>query len=287
MTTINFDKERNIEKDLRRYSWVIPVVSFATAGILFLGLYMCMKEFQLGFYWAIFPAGLMAHAFFIILVHDGAHRAITRTKADQLIMNLGASFMLLPFYGEPFRKYHLVHHANTNSEIDPLWNPLKRRLYNEKRWLYLICEFIPFIFKCVLLLSTEKNILSKKENIKQPTIRVPYLIFSFLISGILIWLWLPPIWFIIGTLFWLNTLSLIRHWCEHIGTEKNKESNTFWFPLGMGIGNHEAHHEFPHFSWLTMMIGLYHRKKDTNPFKTLYGILFNRAYLHYEEIKVK
>jgi len=282
-----FNLEIKIEKKLRAYPWIVPIACIVTAGLLFYGIYLCMLGFQQHYYWTIIPAGLMVHAFFIVTVHDGSHKAITRTKLDYLFMNLGASLMFLPFYGELFRKYHLIHHANTNSEIDPLWPDFKKSLYSKKRPLYILCELIPLAFTLILLLSGKKEYLKKSKRyvVKQPSVRIPYMVLSFLISVALAWWTSPPLAFIVGTLLSVNIFKLLRHWCEHMGTEKEKESNTYWFPLGMGIGNHEAHHKFPHFSWLTMMIGLYFRKTDTNPFKALYGILFIKSFSYYKKVR--
>ncbi|MBI2270366.1 MAG: fatty acid desaturase [Bacteroidetes bacterium] len=282
-----FNFEKQIEAELRKYKWIIPIATLFTAGLLLKGICICINGFRSAYYWTIIPAALMLHSFFIVVIHDGAHKAITRTKLDRFIMNIGAAFMLLPFYAEPFRKYHLFHHVNTNNDVDPLWPDFKKELYLKKRWLYILCELIPLIFTFILLLKGRKKNLGelKYHSSNQLSISIPFILFSTLISTAIIWYRLPPIGFILGTLFSVNIVKLLRHWCEHMGTKKNKESNTYWFPLGMGIGNHEAHHQYSHFSWITMMIGLYPRKKDTNPFKTLHGILFDKSFSHYNEIK--
>ena len=282
-----FNSERNIEQKLRKQKALIPLVTLLMAAALCSGIGLCMQGFKNGFYWTVIPAGILLHSFFIVVVHDGAHKAITRTKFDRLIMNLGAGLMLLPFYAEPFRKYHLIHHAHTNSEQDPLWPDFKKKLYLEKRWLYLLCELIPLGFTFVVLLSGKQKETASSQNkpVNQPAINVSYILLTSLVSIVVYLLVQPPLWFIAGTLLSVNSVKLLRHWCEHMGTESGKESNTYWFPLGMGIGNHEAHHELPHYSWLTMMLGLYSRQKSTNPFKAAYLILFNRSFLHYRELK--
>ncbi len=285
--TDNFVFERTLEKKLRANKWLIPLAGFLMAGILFTGICLCMAAFKHQYYWVVIPAGFLVHAFFIVLVHDGAHKAITRTKADYFIMNAAAGLMLLPFYGELFRKYHLTHHAHTNALTDPLWPEYKKMLYQQKRWLYILCELVPLAFTLLLLWHNRAAKTKKWTNqpAKSPPVRIPYIILSALISAILFWWAWPPVWFLAGTLLTINIITLLRHWCEHMGTTANKESNTYWFPLGMGIGNHEVHHCFPHFSWLTLMIGLYIRKTDTNPFKALTGILFNRSFSHYQPVK--
>jgi len=84
------------------------------------------------------------------------------------------------------------------------------------------------------------------------------------------------------TLLVLNAFSVLHHWCEHVGYNKERESNTFWFPLGMGIGNHDVHHHAPHLSWFTLWRGLFSRPKTTSESKAIYGVLFDPHFEHYE-----
>jgi fatty acid desaturase len=281
---MKFDREIRIEKYLRSHKWIIPTATSITAIGLYAAIYLCMVGYQHNHYWTIIPAGIFAHAFLIITVHEGAHKAITRSRFDYFIMNAGAVAIFIPFYAEPFRKYHLTHHANANTIVDPLWPKFKSEMYEKRRWLYMICECIPILFTFILVTSGEKEVKNKETaslTIKQPTVRKHYLLLAILASLILIIYLMPPVGFVLGSLFILNLTGVLRHWCEHMGADNEKESNTFWFPLGMGIGNHEAHHLYPHFSWLTMMIGLNFRTKDTNPCKAIYGLLFKKDYAHY------
>ncbi len=153
-------------------------------------------------------------------------------------------------------------------------------MFERNRGLYILCSFVPFLFTIFLLASGEK----KREAIRMPKVNISYIIFSVLVSAILIIWIMPPIWFVLGTIYFLNFVAVLRHWCEHIGEHTEKENNTFWFPLGMGIGNHEAHNHHPHFSWLTLAIGLFYRKKDTNPIKAFYVIAFDKTIEHYKEV---
>ncbi len=279
-----FENEQQIENRLRKHRWLIPVVTLFAAALLYAGMCWCLFGYRAGYHFVVIPAGILAHAFLIITVHDGAHKGITRGKFDYVIMNLGAALMLIPFYGEPFRKYHLTHHANTNTDVDPLWPGFKKEMYAERRWLYILCECVPLMFTLVLVLSGKKGKDGKAAvAVKQPSIRVPYMAASIMISAVLIFFFRPPLGFVLGTLFVLNLMSVLRHWCEHMGTDTGKESNTFWFPLGMGIGNHEAHHQYPHFSWLTMMLGLFSRERDTDPVKSLIGLFTDKRHVHYGE----
>lgn len=280
------NREAKIEIRLRKLKGLIPLASVCTGAALFFCILQCMNAFSRGHYWTIIPAAFLAHAFFIVIVHDGAHKSITRTKADRLLMNLGASLMLLPFYAEPFRKYHLVHHVTANTEHDPLWSDVKKDMYENRRPLYLLCQLIPILFTAYVLMHPNKNAKQEKKK-NQPSVNTFYLVLSILISIAIIYFFQPPLFFVLGTLFILNFLSAVRHWCEHMGLEDGRESNTFWFPLGMGIGNHDVHHDHPNYSWLTLSLGLLYRKKDTNPFLTIKNILTKRSFRHFQHVKSK
>lgn len=277
---LDFTKEIYIEQQLRKQPWLIPFVTLIAAVVLYAGLYWCMIGFKHKHYWTIVPAGIIAHAFIILVVHYGSHKAITQTVFDRFIMNLGTAVVFLPFYAEFFRKYHLTHHANTNTEVDPLWPPVKKKIFESNRALYILGSFVPFLFTVFLLMAGEE----KRKNVKMPSVKFAYFILSTIFSVLLIVLIQPPLFFVLGTVYFLNIVASLRHWCEHIGHHQEKESNTYWFPLGMGIGNHEAHHHHPHFSWFTMMLGLFYRKKDTNPIKAFYGIAFDKDMVHYKEV---
>lgn len=277
--------EERAEKFLRAHNWLVGLITLITVGLLVTGIYFCMQGFKNGHYWTIVPSAILAHAYFVIVIHDGAHKAITRTAADHVFSNLFSGFLLLPFYPEPFRKYHLLHHGHTNKETDPLWAPVKANLYKKNRYLYIICQMLPLAFTVVVLINSEKYRKKNKIVLKGPGIRWYYVLLAFAASAVTIWFVQPPVWFVIGTLFCLSALGAIRHWCEHMGTDMSRESNTYWFPLGMGVGNHDYHHDHPNYSWISLMLGLYGRKRDTNPFKTLYGILFVRSFAHYESHK--
>lgn len=196
-------------------------------------------------------------------------------------MNLGSAFMLLPFYGEPFRKYHLIHHGNTNSAFDPLWPSLKQGLYANKRWFYILCEMVPLLFTFYLVARKENEVKSMQGKPAGPPVEIKNIIAAFIISGLIIYQFQPSLCFCLGTLFTLNVFSTLRHWCEHLGSDAKKASNTFWFPLGMGIGNHDTHHHDPNISWFVLMTGLLFRRKDTGPLQTIYGVLFRKSFIHY------
>ena len=104
---------------------------------------------------------------------------------------------------------------------------------------------------------------------------------GLLASGAVLWLVSPPIGFVAATIVSLYVWSSFRDWCEHFGTEEGREANAYWFPLGMGIGNHEAHHIWPRYSWLTMSIGLWRRRKDTDPVRAAIHMATNPAVRHY------
>ena len=266
------DIELKTERYLRSHNWIVVVVSLITVGLIGAGIYYCMLLFREGHHWSIIPAAIFAHAYFVIVIHDGAHKAISRTWLDHLFMNLLAGFMLLPFFPEPFRKFHLIHHGNTNKETDPLWSPVKSVLFKKNRYLYIICQLIPFVFTFIVLINSEKYRRKNQLKVKGPPIRWYYVALAFMASAVTIYFVRPPLWFVLGTIFCLTTLGSIRHWCEHMGEDVTRESNTYWFPLGMGVGNHDVHHDHPNYSWISLMVGLFFKRKDTNPFKTIYGI---------------
>lgn len=279
-----FEREIRLEQKFRSYPFLIPLITLLTALLLLSGIYGCLILFQQAYYWSVVPAAFLIHSFFVVVVHDAAHNSITRTPFDRVILNAGAALMLLPFYGEAFRKFHLIHHAHTNKENDPLWSPLKQQLFEKNRFVYLLFEIIPLfstIYSVFRFNKTQQK-RSKEQVMKSVQINYGYM---FLATGlsVLLYLWVqPPLFFLLGTLFLLNLISTLRHWSEHLGEYKNKESNTFWFPLGMGIGNHETHHHHAYLGWFTLMIGLLYRKKDTNPLKVIRGVLIDQKYEHYK-----
>lgn len=260
MNQLNLDKEKNIEKFLRKHSWVLYSLTFLFAAALYAGIYGCMLLFHQGYYWALVPSGLLAHSFFVITMHDGAHKSITRTKLDYWIMNICSGLIVLPLYTELFKKYHLLHHAHTNTENDPLWTPQKERLFSENRLLYAFLQCLPFAFNFYIIFYSFNQ--KKKGSVKAVKPDIFQILLSFAVAAAVIILVQPGIWFVLGTFTIMTSLGAVRYWGEHMGVSKDKESNTHWFPIGMGIGNHEVHHHKPGYSWLTLTIGLFYRKMD-------------------------
>lgn len=281
MKDIRNNIELRTEKFLRKHTWVLYLATLLIAGLLYYGIYLMLLLFQEGHYWSILIAGLFGHSFFVITMHDGAHRSITRTKWDYVIMNFCAGLIVLPIYTELFKKYHLTHHAFTNTEKDPLWNNFKERLFNERRILYAILQCIPFAFNLYVVLQVKDKEAKLKSKAAKPNFYL--MLLSLVVAGCVIYFVRPNIWFVLGSFSMMTTLGAIRYWGEHMGTANNKESNTHWFPLGMGIGNHEVHHYLPHYSWLTLTIGLLFRKMDTNPFKSVYRMFFDKKFHHYNK----
>jgi fatty acid desaturase len=273
------DSEAKIESFLRKLPWAIPVITFSVAILLMLCIYGCMMIFIKGYYGIVMISGLLYHSVMIITVHDGAHKSITQSRLDSAIIAFFGGVLLIPFYPEPFRKYHLMHHADTNGESDPLWPELKKKLFLYNRFLYVLAELFPFGFLAVSLFSNKKE----KKSFKSININFLWMGFSFVISLITYYLLQPNLWFLGISVFMGLLVAKFRHWCEHIGTSAEKESNTYWFPLGMGIGNHEIHHKHPNYSWISLSLGLYKREKYTNPIKAFFQILFNQNLTHYKK----
>ena len=266
-----FDYEEQVEAALRRRRSIVPALTLLAAAALYAGLGACMRVYQMGAWWIVVLSGLLLHAFVIVVVHDGSHRAITRSGADSLLMNVGSGLVLMPVYAEVFRRYHLVHHAHTNESVDPLWPPFKKRLYAEHRRLYMLGELLPFLFTVFVLV-----LHAREENARRtpgPRVRPGYVVLSLVTTVATAWWFQPPVGFVLLTLLCANVWNATRHWCEHMGQDGSRESNTFHFPLGMGIGNHGAHHRHPAFSWIAMAIGLARRPKDTNPLRTVRAML--------------
>ena len=278
---LDFERELRAEARLRKEAWLIPLATLIAGGLIATSMFLLSNLYNQGYWWAFIPAGILMHSFLIVTMHEAAHKSITRTKFDRFILNVSSSMMLLPIVGELFRKYHLMRYANTNLPVDPLWPPVKRELYQRKRWLYILCEGVPLMFTLYLILKSKSTRMEEKVPVKSVPISIINMVWASAISLIVVWLVQPSLWFFVGTLFTLNIGTTLRHWCEHLGTAKNRESNTYWFPLGMGIGNHEAHHHHAHLSWLTLSIGLVYRKRQTNPIQALWGVLFDKEFGHY------
>ena len=275
--------EIDLEKKWRRTSWLIPTITIVTALVLLFAIWICLNYLNQGYWWTIFLAGLLAHSFFIVALHDGAHMAITRTNADRWIMNIASGLLLLPFFGEAFRNSHLIHHGNSNSEYDPLWHTDKKLLFEKYRLFYVLCELVPLIFHAYLSLRSRKKRKKALKKVKGPGVNYWYMLLAIVITAALIFFVRPNVWFVIGMILMLNFFAKLRHWCEHLGTNKTGSNNTFWYPLGMGIGNHDTHHFAAFISWPVLAVGLIKRKKNSNPFYALWGVLFRKDFIHYTE----
>lgn len=273
--------EVTIEKKLRKNSFIIPLITFFFAALLLLSIGYCMHLYEKGYYWAFIPASFCVHSFLIITVHDGSHKAITKTKYDRLIVNLCSALVFIPFYGEHYRKYHLIHHGHTNTELDPLAPPVLKNLYQKHRYLYIFLESIPAFYTFFLIFDFNKR---KNTQRVHNALKINKIYFALSICVSILWFILiePPIYFVLFTLLLLNIISVVRSWCEHMGTSLEHKTNTYWFPMGFGIGNHDVHHEYPSLSWLTLAIGLMKRETNSNPIKTLKGILFDKSFTFYK-----
>src|SRR5436190_11376729 len=276
--TLALKREKTIERYLRRHPWLLYFATICMSGLLYYGIYICLLAYRGGAYSAILPGGLLAHSFFVITMHDGAHRSITKTLFDYFIMNFCSGLIILPLYTELFKKYHLLRHAHTNTGHDPLWSEMKNTMFKKRRVLYAILQCLPFAFNLAVILGYKEE---KTADAKRVKISIPYVVLSFVVAAVVIALSGPPLWFVLGTFAVMTTLGALRYWGEHMGVHDDKESNTHWFPLGMGIGNHEVHHKNPGYSWLTLTIGLLFRKMDTHPVKSVYGMFWDSRYKHY------
>ncbi|KFF04102.1 fatty acid desaturase family protein [Flavobacterium reichenbachii] len=274
-------EELAIEKKLRKKPLLIPLFTLFFSTLLLIAIWYCMSLYEKGFLWAFIPAAFCTHSFLILTVHDGSHKTITKTKFDRFIVNFSSALVFLPFYGEHYRKYHLIHHGYTNTDLDPLASPKSQKIYQKNRFLYIFLESVPVLYTFYLIFDFNKRESTQKVN---NTLKINKIYFALSICISVIWFFIidPPIYFVLLTLLFLNIISAVRSWCEHMGTSLEHKTNTYWFPMGFGIGNHHIHHEHPNLSWLTLTIGLLKREKNSNPIKTLKGIFFDKAFTFYK-----
>jgi len=267
--------EPPIERALRQWAWLVPTITVGTTGLLAALLWMCERYFSAGHGWIVIVSGLLTHAVMVVGVHDGAHRAITKTPFDRYYCSIVAGLLVLPLYGEVFRRYHLLHHAHVNGPNDPLYLPAKAKLFEKNRFVYMILDVVP------MLLAVVCKQTQTAPDIKAPPVGLRYLGVGLLTCGIMLYFVRPSLVFVglnvVSLYFWAS----IRDWCEHFGTDEHRVANAYFFPLGMGIGNHEAHHRWPHYSWITMELGLWRRKMDTNPLHAAVQIVTNPRFRHY------
>lgn len=268
--------EPRIERALRQWVWLVPTITVGTSALLFALIALCERYFSAGHSWIVLVSGLLTHAVMVVGVHDGAHRAITKTTFDRYYCSIVAGLLFLPLYGEAFRRYHLLHHAHVNGPNDPLYLPSKAKLFEKNRIVYMILDVIP------MLLGLVCKQTQTAPDIKTPPIGIRYLLVGLVMSGIMYYFVRPSFVFIglnvVSLYFWAS----IRDWCEHFGPDEHRVANAYFFPLGMGIGNHEAHHQWPHYSWITMELGLWKRKMDTNPLHAAIQMVTNPRFRHYK-----
>jgi hypothetical protein len=166
--------------------------------------------------------------------------------------------------------------------VDPLWPDTKKKLYDNHRFFYVLCTLIPLLFTLYLLITQQRKVAKMDKKVMSPKMNFYYMAGAFAVSAVVIYFAQPSLVYVLCTLFVLNAFSVLRHWCEHLGYNNEHESNTFWFPMGMGIGNHDVHHHVPHLSWFTLWLGLFSRPKTTSVPKAIYGVFFDPNFEHYE-----
>lgn len=267
--------EPAIECALRRFVWLVPVLTISTSALLFGLILATERYFVAGHTWIVLVSGLLTHAVMVVGVHDGAHRAISKTSFDRWFCSIVAGMLLLPLYGEAFRRYHLLHHAHVNGPHDPLYLPSKAKLFEKNRLLYMVLDVVP------LLLAFVCKQTRTAPEIKAPPIGFRYIVAGLASSAFVLYFVRPSLVFVALDVVSLYAWASIRDWCEHFGTDERRVANAYFFPLGMGIGNHEAHHRWPHYSWITMELGLWKRKMDTHPLRAAIQMATNPRFHHY------
>lgn len=90
-------------------------------GIILLSIFICIQFFNPFLYLlAILVIGARMHAL-AILMHDASHyRFLKNKKWNDIVTNLSTMYLLFSSI-ENYRKNHLTHHRNLNTEEDPDW----------------------------------------------------------------------------------------------------------------------------------------------------------------------
>jgi hypothetical protein len=119
------------------------------------------------------------------------------------------------------------------------------------------------------------------EGVPKGGVEKRYLAAGLATSAVVVLAVRPPIGFVVGAILSLYFWASVRDWCEHFGDREDGFANTYWFPLGMGIGNHAAHHRHPGLSWIAMALGLRKRTKDSSVLRAAYRMAKDRRFRHY------
>jgi len=249
--------EARIDRELlapwrRALAWAS--VALLVAGVVF--IYGVAPRLTLGPAAHVLLAlgcGVLVHGLFILLVHEATHGNVFGGRADRWLGNAVMGALLLPFMAESYQAQHLVHHQRTNREGDTNWTPLRQRIWRRSRLLYALYELVPVL----------NNLDRLRE--RWPKERAQVLL-SWAVAALTVVALRPGLVWWLLVVVGLNTINTLRLWAEHYGAWRGRPSNTYWCPLGFGIGNHEVHHRKASVSAAALWLGLWFREKDGSVF---------------------
>jgi fatty acid desaturase len=213
--------------------------------------------------------GVLVHGLFILMVHECTHGNVLGRPWDDWIGNAAIGMLLLPFLAERYQMVHRVHHQRANQAGDTNWTPFRQRLFRRSRWLYALYELLPIV-----------NNLDRIRDEVRPGKRSRVL-FAWLCAAATYAVFQPPLLHWVLVVLGVNTINALRLWVEHFGHYRGRVSNTYFCPLGFGIGNHEIHHRHPRIPALVLALGLALRRKDASVLTGVRDLLSDERYAHF------
>lgn len=209
--------------------------------------------------------GMLLHGMFAFIVHEATHGNILGHPADEWVGNAALGFMLMPFAAESYQYFHRRHHRIPLQEGDPNWTPLRQKLFQRSRLLYVAYEFLPIL----------NNLDRLREKAPRNWKRV---LLSWTLA-IATWSWFQPslihfLWILVG----FNFTNALRLWTEHFGFWRGQISNLYYCPLSLGAGNHTLHHRAPKIPALALAVGVMVRRHDASMLTAFFHVLFSKDY---------
>jgi fatty acid desaturase len=213
--------------------------------------------------------GVLVHGLFILMVHECTHGNVLGRRWDDWIGNAAIGMLLLPFLAERYQMVHRVHHQRANQAGDTNWTPFRQRLFRRSRWLYAMYELLPIV-----------NNVDRIRDEVRPGKRSRVL-FAWLCAAATYAVFQPSLLHWLLVVLGVNTINALRLWVEHFGHYRGRVSNTYFCPLGFGIGNHEIHHRHPRIPALVLALGLTLRRKDASVLTGVRDLLSDERYAHF------
>jgi len=213
--------------------------------------------------------GVLVHGLFILIVHECTHGNVFGRPVDDWVGNGAIGLLLLPFLAERYQMVHRLHHRRANQVGDTNWTPFRQRLFRRSRWLYALYELLPVV----------NNLDRIREEVGRG--RRSGVAFAWLCAAATYGILQPPLAYWLLVVLGVNTINALRLWVEHFGHYAGRVSNTYYCPLGFGIGNHEVHHRYPRIPALVLAVGLALRRKDGSVLTGVRSLLFDKRYAHF------